>query len=271
MIFPRKFYLRKEPLKQDTTAQHAIRHGLWEQGVETVDFTDPAEIQTFDDLGPDVGVAGYISDVLTALQHMGKPLPVVLDYPDELKPYYDRIIQRRTLGEVRKPDFWWKDYFHVQEQMGDQWVPVQEPVFVKPALDHKLFTGMVWRRTDEQRLLLAPLPDSLEVWASQVVPFVSEYRVFVLNDQILDCRRYKGNWALAPARGVVEDCVQRLKGNAPVAYCLDVGVTEYIHGRKKIHNTSVVELNDGFAFGPYGLLPAQYACMIAARWREMTK
>ena len=52
-----------------------------------------------------------------------------------------------------------------------------------------------------------------------------------------------------------------MKG-APAAYGLDFGVTA--DGR-----TLLVEANDGFALGCYGLDPVIYAEMLEARWCEL--
>jgi len=49
---------------------------------------------------------------------------------------------------------------------------------------------------------------------------------------------------------------------APWAYCLDWGIDE--KGR-----TLLVEMNDGYAMGHYGLNPALYARMLSARWYQM--
>ena len=241
MEFPRKFYLRREELAPDTAAQNAIRHGLWMQGVETVDFIDPTVITTFDDLGPDVGVAGYISDVLIGLQRLEVNPPLLLDYPEELRGYLGRGLVECKFGDVRSST--WRG-------------------FVKPSQDQKLFTGLVWDGAHDQRMLLAHVSDQTPVWTSTVVNFVSEYRTFILRNEILDCRRYKGDWSKAPNREVVERAVKDMAKVAPVAYCLDFGVTD-------TGDTLLVEANDGFAMGPYGLAPPLYACMISARWREL--
>lgn len=243
MNFPRKFYLHREELQPDTAAQNAIRHGLWMQGVETVDFTSMEDIATFEDLAPDVGVAGYIGDVLKALQVMGLDPPLLLDYPEVLKPFLRREVYQTTFGAFR-------DVKHAG------------PLFIKPAKDHKLFTGLVWEGTREQRFLLGPVQNDVPIWVSEPLNFVSEYRTFILNGEVLDCRRYKGDWSKAPDRLIVSAAVAFMNSVAPVAYCLDFGITDK-------GETTLVEANDGFAMGPYGLAPPQYACMIASRWREL--
>ena len=242
--FPRKFYLRREECAPDTAAQNTIRMGFHMQGVETVDYTSLEEIKGFTDLSPDVGVAGYISDVLMGLQCMGRSPPLLLDYPEELESFLGRPVYKWTYGEFRA---------NIDKSM---------VCFIKPADDHKLFTGLVYEGTQEQRLTLGYVQDETPIWVSQLVNFVSEYRTFILEDEILDCRRYKGDWSKAPNRNVVEQAVRCMKGHSPVAYCLDFGITS--HG-----DTLLVEANDAFAMGPYGIAPPQYACMIAARWREL--
>ena len=55
--------------------------------------------------------------------------------------------------------------------------------------------------------------------------------------------------------------VELMKLEANRAYCLDVGCLED-------RSTLLVEVNDGYAFGAYGLRPELYMKMISARWEE---
>ncbi len=48
----------------------------------------------------------------------------------------------------------------------------------------------------------------------------------------------------------------------PIAFGMDWGVTEQ-------GDTLLVEVNDGFALGNYGVRRFQYTAMIEARWREL--
>lgn len=50
--------------------------------------------------------------------------------------------------------------------------------------------------------------------------------------------------------------------DAPAGYALDVEVCE--DGR-----TLLVEVNDGYAVGSYGLVPTIYAALIDARWAQL--
>lgn len=236
----KKFYIRYREGVPETEMNYAAQEGFCQLGVETAPFTWHADVDDImHDLAPDVGLSGYIGDVWKGLARLGKPTPPAFDYPSELQHLLGRRVQRTTLGQVRSSVM---------------------PIFIKP-VEHKVFTGFVHRCDGESRMRVVTCPDKLEVWTSEVVEFVSEHRVFILRGEILDVRRYKGNWSTAPNREVVEHAV-RLWKTAPAAACLDVGVTSS-------GQTLLVEANDGFAFGNYGLTSTCYARMLSARWFEL--
>jgi len=237
-----KFYIRHREGYPETVLQDSARRGFAECGVETGIFEWIDDIDGMSDLGPTVGVAGYIGDVHRALKVMGRPIPVNVDYPNWLRHTLGRNIRRGFLGDVRAS---------------------LDPVFIKP-VQHKEFTGLVWEGRAEDRRKIVTQPDDVEVWISELVNFRAEYRSYILNDVVIDVRFYKGDWSLAPNRSIVEDAAAllALKREAPRAYCLDWGIDR--HGR-----TLLVEMNEGYAMGPYGLNPALYARMLSARWYEM--
>lgn len=239
-----KFYIRHREGYPETVLGDYARRGLAECGIELGTFEWVDDIDGMSDLGPTVGVAGYIGDVHRALKVMGRPIPVNVDYPKWLMHTLHRNIRRGFLGEVRAS---------------------LDPVFIKP-VQHKEFTGMVWEGRAEDRRKIVTQPDDIEVWISDPVMFKAEFRSYILNDVVLDVRLYKGDWSLAPDRKVVEDAVATLalQKQAPRAYCLDWGIDR--HGR-----TLLVEMNEGYSMGHYGLNPALYARMLSARWYEMTQ
>jgi ATP-grasp domain, R2K clade family 3 len=236
-----KFYVRHRGRYPESTAQDYARRGFWSFGCEVETFESVEDIDRITDLGPTVGVAGYIGDVLRALRKIGRPAPPSVDYPPELREFLGRSIREGTLGEARA---------------------MAEPVFVKP-VQHKLFTGLVFCSTDaDARRSVVTLPDEVPVFLSEPVKFVAEYRCFVLDFEILDCRRYVGDFGVAPDRAVIEAAVRALVGRAPRAFSLDWGVSD---GGK----TLLVEMNEGYALGHYGLAPTLYARMLSARWHEL--
>jgi hypothetical protein len=51
--------------------------------------------------------------------------------------------------------------------------------------------------------------------------------------------------------------------DSPSAYSIDIGLTD-------IDETIIVEINDGYSLGSYGLDPLLYAKLLSARWAELT-
>ena len=194
-------------------------------------------------------VAGWVKTVHDALRQVGAPVPPPLDYPERLRRHLGRDVQLRTIGQVH-------DEFVESEQTGS---PV--PVFVKP-LAHKLFKG----HTIERFSHLAEtsyLPRDTLVWRSPIVDFTHEYRCFVRDGCLLDVRRYYGDPWVTPDKMTVIHMMREYT-DAPVAYSLDVGVTQ--SGR-----TLLVEVNDAYSLGTYGFDGLSYAEMVIARWEEMTR
>jgi len=235
-----KFYVRHREQYPETEVLFNAWQGFWTLNVETTPFHWFEDIDKLEDLGPTVGVAGWLGDVWQGLKKLGKPIPPPLDYPEELQEFLGRNIRKATLGEVRG-------------QIGS--------VFIKPQ-EHKLFTGFVWTGDSTSRRRIVTLPDEVPIWIAEPVEFVAEYRAFHLYETIIDCRKYKGDWSKAPDRKVVEAAWKKYKKHAPAACCIDYGVLS-------TGETVIVEANDGMSFGGYGLPPVSQARMLAARWFEM--
>lgn len=235
-----KVYVRYKEDVPENSSVFAALEGFRYRGIETVPFYGFGDIDGLQDLGPEVGIVGYIGDVHAALRKLGRPIPQVLDYPEELRPFIRRKLRQTILQEVRESG---------------------KEMFVKP-VPHKLFTGFVWRGTKDDRIRLAPYESQTPVWVSPVVNFRSEYRAFILDGEIQDVRLYRGYWGEVPFPRWVEEAVRAFK-SAPRAYALDFGVT--LGGRSLL-----VEVNDAYALGNYGLRSIPYSQMIEARWKEMT-
>ncbi len=192
-------------------------------------------------LAPDTVVAGNIATVRAALRQIGAPLPPYLLLPRGGAPFLGRASWETTLGEVRT-------LAHV-------------PVFIKPLSEGKTFTGHVVSAFRDL-LETAVLPDDLPVLAQGVVEFVSEWRVFVTRGEVVGVGRYRGHPLRFPDANVIRAVVAAY--NDPVAaYSVDIGVTAS-------GDTLLIELNDGYSLGAYGLPPARYARLLEARWDEMT-
>lgn len=133
-------------------------------------------------------------------------------------------------------------------------------VFIKPVEDKK-FTGVVVRGTKDL-VGCGTYGEDPEILCSEVVNFVTEWRCFVRHGKILDIRRYKGNWRLHFDYKVVENLVLHYK-SAPNGYAVDFGLTDK-------GDTLLIEVNDGYDLGHYGLFSLDYAKLLSARWSELT-
>lgn len=211
-------------------------------GIKVIPFYGFGDIETEVNCNKTALVHGYVGDIQKALIKLNIPIPKPLDYPIELNSYLGRNIKEGFLGEIRDRKF-------------------LDGIFIKPK-ELKVFTGFVYCGNTD-RLRICTYPDETPIYYSDIVNFISEYRCFVLDGEIIDVRRYKGDWSKAPNRDIIESAIRDYK-STPMAYCIDFGITSD-------NQTLLVEANDGFSFGSYGLHSTMYAKMLEARWEELTK
>ena len=216
--------------------------GFAQMGWEIVPFKDiPPEGLSRQDV-----VVGWIGSVRTALKNLGITPPEEIDYPEEIRQYLGRRVWRSTMHTVTAQD--------------DKW-----PLFVK-SVKGKAIDGFV---CDSIKSLVGRgAQEDFDVWCSDVVDFAAEYRCFIRYGKVMDVRRYKGDWRHALDRETVERCVKDYT-SAPAAYSLDFGVARDSSGRGIDGRTLLVEANDGYAMGSYGLFANSYAKLISARWHEL--
>lgn len=234
-------YIQKGPDGECTSVNGFVAlEGFRLMGWEIVPFESAADLPA--DAPEDV-VVGHIGQVRYALRALGRTVPAELGYPDTLRPWLGRRLWPSTINAVAgKPESW--------------------PVFVKPMHAGKKFTGVLVRGTRD----LIGCGDQLEdtpVWCAEPVDFVAEWRCFVRYGQVLDARHYRGDWRVHFDARVAEQAVAAYAADAPAGYSLDVGRTA--DGR-----TLLVEVNDGYSLGAYGLTPLSYAKLLSARWAQMT-
>ena len=164
--------------------------------------------------------------------------PPEIDYPHSLRPYLGRRVWECPVGDIEEGDL---------------------PLFVKPRHEKEL-SGVVARNVDDLNDYLAKGED-YPVWCSEPVEFISEWRFFVRYGGIAGEACYRGDPKEWPDVDVVNGAVDAYE-DAPAAYGLDLGVTA--DGR-----TLLVEVNDGYALGCYGIDCVAYALFLAARWAEL--
>ncbi|HEU4329397.1 MAG TPA: ATP-grasp domain-containing protein [Roseiflexaceae bacterium] len=186
-------------------------------------------------------VVDFIDESRQALRHLGVMPPDVPTYPEPLRHLLGRAVWTSTINAVAAQ-------------------PEQWPVFVKPHNDSKKFTGVLVRSTRDLMGCGDPDEDT-PVWCSEPVQLRREWRCFVRYGAILDLRPYRGDWRAHYDPQVIEAAVAAW-ADQPRGCALDFGLDA--RGR-----TLLIEANDGFALGAYGLASHSYARLLSARWTEL--
>lgn len=192
-------------------------------------------------LSPESVVVGHIKTVWRALAKLGVPQPPYLLTPERLKPFLGRDEWTTTLGKVRRLE--------------------QVSVSIKPLERGNAFSGHVVSAFRDL-LETSAWPDDLPLLAQTPITFKSEWRAFMLKGGVLGVGHYYGDPLRFPDAAVVRAMLNAYAA-APVGYALDIGVTE-------AGENLLVELNDGYALGCYGLPAHLYVRLLEARWDELS-
>lgn len=235
-----KVYIRKgKDAEFENINLYTAYKGFKELGYEIIFFNSINEIMNNN---PQDIVVSYISDVRKILTSFNKSYPE-LNYPSELDKLMGRKYWQTTLGEIIHNCYNWN-------------------VFIKPAIGCKTFTGTIISRIEDLRAVIGVDVNSV-VWCSEVVNFVSEWRCFIRYGEVVGVKHYKGDWSKVINSNVLNEAILLYK-DAPDAYVIDLGITDK-------GETLLVEVNEGYSVGCYGLDSIVYAKFLSARWSELTQ
>jgi hypothetical protein len=183
-----------------------------------------------------IGGIGWVHDRLDLLNIQR---PLILDYPIQLRDYLKRDLWEDTLSTVYKN--------------------LNKPIFVKPKDNQKLFTGkIISDKSDFSNIVRS---EDYPVWCSQPIQILSEWRCYVRYGRLLKPCFYKGDFRIHPDFNIIQNAISLYK-DSPKAYAIDWGVTER-------GETVLIEVNDAFAIGDYGLDYLSMAKLLYTRWSEM--
>ena len=133
------------------------------------------------------------------------------------------------------------------------------PYFIKPYDQIKAFTGFV----AHDKLILDIFSEgySGNVIVQEPIDIVSEYRIYVHNNKVIDMKHYAGDWKEFPSDTgkLIRTCFQCIPYKA---FTIDVGVYD--------GSMCLIECNDMWAIGNYGLEPKDYYLAIKDRWLQIT-
>jgi hypothetical protein len=197
------------------------------------------------DINRDV-IIGSVGATMEFFKGCGIETPKYLGYPKELRLYLSREIRECQMGDLFQGLY-------------------QYPYFIKPKNDVKLFTGFVAESIKDLKYLEETetnYVDDTEVYITAVLPEIaSEYRCFVHEDKLVGIQHYLGDFKIFPSIHMIEDMISSYK-SSNCAYTLDVGVME--HG-----STVLIEVNDMWAIGSYGMNAKDYTLACVRRMREI--
>ena len=194
-------------------------------------------------------VVGDMPCIYGAMKQLGIPIPAANTYPKSLSSFMHRNVWQSTVGWLTR----------------DIWEGTGKTVFAKPADRQKVFTGQIFA-VPYDLYSLHGVSHRQPIICSDPVKWLSEYRVYVCNDQILSVDHYAGDRKIGPCRKTIEAAIFCLakSGEGYSGYAIDFGVLES-------GETALVEMNDGFAVGAYAIGAEDYTAMILARWEELLR
>ncbi|BAY87239.1 hypothetical protein NIES267_67580 [Calothrix parasitica NIES-267] len=192
-------------------------------------------------------VVGDMFCVLGALKQLGIPEPLLNDYPDCLSNFMHRKTWISTISQLEKRFFDGR----------------YAPVFAKPASRRKRFTGCIFE-TEYDFHKIYGVSRQEKLLCSEVVYWISEYRVYVVNSEIRSIDFYNGDNSIFIDVKKARQAIKFLDyaGESYAGYVLDFGVLDS-------GETALVEMNDGFAVGAYNIDRKNYTDLILARWEEL--
>ncbi len=238
-----KVYILKDKYGEFANTNCAIAYdGFRQMGWEIFPFKQ-SDNPLLPDLTPEDVVVGFIETVHTALLKLAITWPDAVNYPDELSDFLGRKVWRSQINYIAKhPELW--------------------NVFIKPVASPKKFKGRLLSSIKDLISCGDEFEDT-EIWCSEPVKFLAEWRCFVRYGEILGVKSYAGDWRMHFDSEIIEKAIAAYT-SAPAGYAADFGVTDK-------GETLLIEINDGYSIGAYGLFPPDYARLLASRWAQITR
>lgn len=224
-------------------------YGFRELGAEIIPYHTIDEI--YDKVSKEDIVLDYIDQCNSIFKKFGKE-PHIDDYPMN----FERFLGRKI----------WSDTIYSISSCEEKW---SAGYFVKP-IRSKAFTGKVISSINDL-IGCGNCDENYEVLVSEPLNIKAEWRCFIMYDEIIDVRPYgmlinpnRKSYLYHYDEKVFQDMLNEFKNihNRPFACGMDICITE--EGK-----TLLIEFNDAYALGCYGLAPILYAKFISARWSQI--
>lgn len=132
-------------------------------------------------------------------------------------------------------------------------------IFIKP-FDIKLFTGFVMEGF-VYSCLNGIENESVMVYDVFTSDIVSEWRLYIHKNKIVDSRNYGGDFMIYPNHEYILSVINE-NNNFPIAYTIDIGVLQD-------GSNVVIEYNDMWSIGNYGIPNDLYLKLLRDRYFEI--
>ena len=175
--------------------------------------------------------------------------------------FMNMVFSRIGLSDVRLPENSNREFETITLKEAKDRSKSGEKLFIKP-FDIKLFTGFV---IDESIYTsISNIPDDTKVMAYKPFysPIESEWRCYIHRDKVIDIRNYSGDIFTYPDEIYLLEVVHRNEGRFPTAYTVDIGILES-------GENVVIEYNDMWAIGNYGMDNETYLKLLRSRYFEI--
>ncbi len=173
-----------------------------------------------------------------------------IDYPDEIKKFIKRKIELFTIEKLLP--------LYENESVSWSGGGYYRNCIIKPYITKQF--GVFWLN-DNNLSFLKSFGGDTKVWVSPLIDIESEWRVFVHKGEVVGSSCYRGNFKVMPEYDYVNAIVAAYK-SSPIAYTLDIGVLTN-------KSNDIIEVNDFWGIGSYGLNPERYAAMLIDRYFEI--
>ncbi len=224
-------------------------YGFRELGAEIIPY------HSLDDIYNKIERQDIVLDYIQQCNEVFKKFevfPHIPDYPEIMNKYLGRKVWEDTIDAISRDEKKWSAGW-----------------FVKPK-KNKMFTGKVIRNIHDL-VGCGNHSENYEVICSEALDIKAEWRCFIMYDELVDVRPYglildstRESYYYHYDENVLKDIMKTFVqwANRPMACSMDICVTS--DGR-----TLLVEFNDAYALGNYGLHGVQYAKLISARWSQL--
>lgn len=260
-------YIQKQGGNYQFDGCYAAHEGAEHRGMKVIFFDDIMEVparryKSYTSDG-NLMVVACVEDTVKYFERLGIPEPQAINVPQFLidKGYIKRKLSYMTLNE----------FMEYEPNM---------PMFVKPLYKVKAFPSGV---NTKRNMLPALLNDykgdwNIPVLVSEVVNMISEYRVYVSKKRgIIGMKHYQGDEFVFPDVKTLRNIVGELlmRDDLPASFSADFAIirNETYHDRSwyGLHHTELIEVQDAWAIGAYGLDGDKYLSFLMERWAELTK